>query len=515
MQKKKNTINATFITVTSVLILFNILIMMNSYNNVVHSFLFAFLFIIASGSLFYALLMKINSDEDKHKATKAILKRDNRIKELYYIDQLTGLNNKLKLLKDGESFIRENPSKPLTVIIMDIKDFQTFNSMRGTNEGDKLLKIIASVLRKCGEGYDYFTCGKVGSDDFAVILSGSKDIGVGFYNKFNEVLSKDLTIYGIEDEILFTVGAATYPHNSNSINSLYTKAASTLKIARENSNIGLNFYDDKIIKILIERRITENKLRNCLMNSEFELYYQPKVDLATEKVIGREALIRWIDDTNGIIPPSEFIPIAEESGLITEIDEWVINKACHQNSLWQSRNIGEPVQVSINISAQELYNNNLVQKISSVLNITGLDPQYLDIEITETMAMIDIKDSIQTMKELKKIGVTMSIDDFGTGYSSLAYLRELPIDILKIDKSFIDDIEISSKSVDIVRYIIGLAKSLGLKIVAEGIETRGQFEILKKLGCDYGQGYYFGRPVPADIIEFECCSRDFQRREIQ
>lgn len=514
VKNKDPNINENTLTIASLCVLFSFLITLNSNGHIVYAFLLLLFLVIAVTGVAYSLLLKYKYSKQQEETTAAILKRDNIIKDLSYVDELTGINNKRKLLKDGSEFINKNSSIKLAIICIDIKDFQNFNELRGIVQGDNILRIIASVLTKCGEGIKHFSVGKIGSDEYGIILEGDKDNAIKYYEKFNLLFNEELKENDISDEVSFTLGSAVYPQHAQNINALYEKARATLKISRENNSRNIAFFDEKVVQLMVKKRILEQKLRRAITNSNFVLYYQPKVDLKTGNIIGREALIRWIDAIEGMIPPDTFIPVAEKNGLIKDIDDWVIKNACYQNTFWHSKNIGEKVQISINISSQEFYQSNIVEKIKSALIETGLEPQYLDIEVTETMMMMNIDDAISTMKELKKLGVTISLDDFGTGYSSLAYLRELPIDVLKIDKSFIDELEVSQKGIDITKYIIGLAKSLGIKVVAEGIETKKQNDILIELGCDVGQGYYYGRPVSADIVEFEGYKKDFKTRGI-
>jgi len=244
----------------------------------------------------------------------------------------------------------------------------------------------------------------------------------------------------------------------------------------------------------------ESRLKRAIEKEEFMLFYQPQVDLETGKMVGTEALLRWQIPDHGMMPPSEFIPVAEQTGLIVPLGEWVLRAACAQNKYWQSGAYA-PVSVSVNLSGRQFHHRNLVEKIEGILRQTRLDPQWLDLEITETYAMQDADFTLSILKELKRMGVRISMDDFGTGYSSLSHLKHFPIDTLKIDRSFVKDLASDPKEEAIVSAIIVLAHSLGMDVVGEGVETAEELAILRKHHCDKIQGYYFSRPIPANDFE--------------
>lgn len=253
-------------------------------------------------------------------------------------------------------------------------------------------------------------------------------------------------------------------------------------------------------------------MRNAIEKDELVLYYQPRVDIKTGKTLSVEALVRWQHPEKGLIYPDEFIPLAEETGLIIPLGSWVLDTACHQIKNWQDK--GKPMTISVNLSAKQFYHGNLLEKIKSTLDTTGAPPELLELEITETLSLYDAASAIEVMKALRTMGVRIAMDDFGTGQSSLVNLKKLPIDTLKIDRSFIQDVELSLESASIVKMIVILGKTMHLNVTAEGVETKGQLEILQQYGCDEVQGYFFSRPIPLDKIEEYLAKNDECRIEI-
>jgi EAL domain-containing protein (putative c-di-GMP-specific phosphodiesterase class I) len=270
--------------------------------------------------------------------------------------------------------------------------------------------------------------------------------------------------------------------------------------AKELGKNNIQFFTESLNRKVAERIHIESLLRNALVNNEFVLHYQPKVDLTTMQVVGAEALIRWNSPELGFVSPIQFIHLAEETGLILQMGEWVIKTACEQAVAWQKAGY-EKLIMSVNLSARQFNQTHLLHSIKEILAKTGLDPQYLELELTESIVMTDVTASLKVLHEIKSLGVKISVDDFGTGYSSLSYLKDLPLDTLKIDKSFTDDIILHTDKAPIVQTIIALAKNLNLKIVAEGVESYEQVLYLKNHGCDEMQGYYFSRPKLAHEIE--------------
>ncbi len=296
------------------------------------------------------------------------------------------------------------------------------------------------------------------------------------------------------------VGAATYPHQGDEMSELCDNVTFVINNMKKMGNVGFQIFNSQLKEDILYQQGMAMELQEAIKNKEFILNYQPKIDTLMQKIVGMEALIRWKHPKKGIISPSVFIPVAEQEGLITQIGKWGLLEACLQNKRWQDKGY-EKYSVSVNISAIEFYQENILDIIKEALKISGLDAKYLELELTESMAMIDKNQTIVKMNEIRKLGVEVALDDFGTGYSSLSYLKALPIDVLKLDRSFIIEIEKDDISKSITQTMINLAKILNIKTVAEGVETKEQAELLKEMGCHMIQGYYYDKPLTAKLFE--------------
>ena len=294
-----------------------------------------------------------------------------------------------------------------------------------------------------------------------------------------------------------SVGIAVYPHDGQTPDVLIERADIAMYSAKKSGRDNFQFFNAEMNERLFERLRIEDDLRKAIKHNEFVLHYQPQVNLATGKVVGMEALIRWQHPERGMVPPNLFIGVAEETGLICAIGDWVIRTACAQNMAWQRAGFGH-LRIAINLSARQFAQRDLVGSIAGVLEETGMNAHDLEIELTESLVMGDVETAIDVLRNLKKLGVKLSIDDFGTGYSSLSYLKRFPIDVLKIDQSFMRDIVLDTDAATIVSLIISLAHTLRLGVIAEGVETEVQLAYLRRHGCDEMQGYFFSRPVPAE-----------------
>jgi diguanylate cyclase (GGDEF)-like protein/PAS domain S-box-containing protein len=412
-----------------------------------------------------------------------------------YHDDLTGLRNRRSLREDLTQWINEHKkTNQMALIFLDLNRFKFVNDTLGHNIGDRILQLVSKRLfihlHEKAELYRF------GGDEFIIVLKHqSRDEVIEFTR---EITSLFLNPFFIDKEKLYlttSLGVSLFPKDGQNFETLVKKADSAMYLAKENGSNAIQFYTVDMYESMKKTMKMEGALRQAIDEEEFVLYYQPQIDLRSRKMIGLEALIRWEHPTLGMIPPSEFIPLAEETGLIIPISKWVLETACKQNKQWQENGV-TPMRVAVNISSY-LFKEDLVTIVSRILSETQLEPCYLELELTESiMQTPEIAKPI--LKELKELGVRLSIDDFGTGYSSLAYLRDFPIDSLKIDRSFVE--EIQKDNGVIVKTIIDMASHLSVSVIAEGIETEDQLSFLSQLRCYEGQGFLFCRPLPGSEL---------------
>lgn len=417
-------------------------------------------------------------------------------------DALTGLANR-NLLRDRlsqEIAYAVRYGHPIWVMFVDLDRFKFVNDTLGHQAGDLLLKAVAERLQSSVRETD--TVARLGSDEFVLVLPERIDEGLATsaVQRIMDAVAKPLKIEGHEFFISCSVGMAVYPADGNSPEDLIRHADIAMYRAKETGRNNFQFYTPAMNERALERLRIEGDLHNALERHEFVLHYQPRVDLESGEIVGMEALIRWQHPELGMVPPGRFIGIAEENGLIVPIGAWVIRTACVQNKAWQDAGLRN-LRMSVNLSARQFAQRDLVQSIAAVLEETGLAPDCLEIELTESLVMADVDRAIGILRELKALGVKMSIDDFGTGYSSLSYLKRFPIDVLKIDQSFVHDITVDPDDAAIVASIISLAHNLRLHVIAEGVETEAQLAYLQRHGCDQIQGYFFSPPVSTDAFE--------------
>jgi diguanylate cyclase (GGDEF)-like protein len=379
-------------------------------------------------------------------------------------------------------------------VFVDLDRFKYINDTLGHDVGDRLLQVMAERLTSAVAESD--TVARLGGDEFVLLLHGQA--GPDTVSLVLEQLLPKIAAplrYGQSDlEVTCSIGVALYPDDGSDPATLLKHADSAMYRAKEQGRNNFQFFTEDLNKAIKERFVLESQLRRALERGQFELHYQPRIDLATRKIIGAEALIRWHLPGHGMVSPGTFIPVAEEIGLIGPISEWVLQTACAQNQRWLEA--GFPCVVSVNISPQQFRGDNLVPLIAGVLSDTRMDARCLEIEITESTVMHAGERMVEMLHGIKKLGVHISVDDFGTGYSSLSYLKRFPVDRLKVDRSFVQHIADADDAV-IVRAIIALGHNLGLKVVAEGVETEEQIEFLRANGCDELQGYFFSKPVSA------------------
>ncbi|WP_367569147.1 EAL domain-containing protein [Lacrimispora sp.] len=427
---------------------------------------------------------------------------ENEISYMAYHDHLTGLANR-RLFRDRLSqaiALAKRTEKMVGVIFIDLDSFKTINDTLGHEGGDVLLKVISEKLSNSVRQSD--TVSRFGADKFLVMinnLSYERDI-ISMIENMMLILNQPLVVDGQEFNLTTSAGIAMYPFDGTETDSLIKNADIALYKAKEKGKNQYVLCSSALKDEIMNKIKITNNLYRALEREEFYLTYQPQIDLTTGKIIGLEALIRWNHPELGFVSPAVFIPFAEQAGLISKIGEWVLSTACEQNKKWQTEG-HPPICVAVNVSAKQLRNPDFVAQVKNILETSGLDPRYLEVEITESAAMSETNDIIKYLSDIRKLGVMISIDDFGTDYSSLSRLKELPIDKIKIDKQFIDSIEEREKDKAIVRTIINLAKNLDLKVIAEGVENENQLQFLKQELCDEVQGYYYYMPMTAQDIE--------------
>jgi diguanylate cyclase (GGDEF)-like protein len=421
-------------------------------------------------------------------------------------DNLTQLPNRLLLEDRIEQAIAssQRSGKRLAVMFVDLDRFKIVNDSMGHHYGDKLLREVAERLRTTLRAED--TIARVGGDEFIVLAKDLPDAQSAgqMADKVVSALVQPYFIDRQEQNISASVGIAIYPDDGADMRTLMSNADSAMYHAKKMGRNNSQFFTPEMNQAASERLELERALRRAVENDEFELYYQPKVDVASGRIGAMEALVRWRHPTRGIVSPAEFIPLSEELGLIIPLGAWVLLTACQQNKRWQEAGLA-PLRVAVNLSAVQFRQRNLAEFVAQILADTGLDPSWLELEVTESVVMQNAEDATDTLMQLHGQGIHISIDDFGTGYSSLSYLKRFPLDTLKIDRSFVRDISTNPDDAAIVKSVIALAHSLRLKVIAEGVETAEQLDYLRSLGCDEYQGYYRSKPVTA--AEFEALMR--------
>jgi diguanylate cyclase (GGDEF)-like protein/PAS domain S-box-containing protein len=435
---------------------------------------------------------------------------EQRITHVAQHDVLTGLPNR-SLLQDrlGQAVAYSmRCAHPVWVMLIDLDRFKFVNDSMGHKAGDVLLVTVAARLRSALRDTD--TVARLSGDEFVVILTEHEDqkLSVDVVQRLMDSVAQPVMLGSKEFFVTCSIGVAVFPTDGAPAESLIEHADIAMYRAKKLGRNNFQFYTPAMNEEAMERVRIESALRNALERDEFVLHYQPQVDLASGEIVGMEALIRWQHPEMGMVAPSRFIGVAEETGLIVQIGAWVMRAACQQNQAWQQAGLGK-LCVAVNLSARQFGAANLIAEIRAVLAETGLPPGCLEIELTESLFMSDVTLAVELLHAMKALGINLSIDDFGTGYSSLSYLSRFPIDVLKIDRSFVAEITRDSNDAAIVASIIALAHNLKLAVIAEGVETEEQLDYLRRHGCDEMQGYYFSRPLPA--AEFEALLRQ-QRR---
>ncbi len=438
----------------------------------------------------------IFTDITERKASEA------RIEYMAHHDGLTGLPNR-SLFRErfamAVAYALRSGSKA-ALLLIDLDRFKAINDSLGHGVGDDLLRGVAKRLQESVRDTD--TVSRQGGDEFLVVLSDLHDIdAIGqVVGKMLEAGERPFFIQGQEVGVSLSVGVAVCPDDGEDFDTLLKMAETAMYHAKEAGRNTYRFFDQRMNVDAVARLQTTTGLRHALVRNEFRLYYQPQIDIASGRVIGVEALIRWLHPEKGLVPPAQFIPVAEDSGLIVPIGEWVLNEACRQAVAWQRA--GRPeLTMAVNLSAIQFRRGDIEQTVMGALARSGLEPRYLELELTESLLLTNTEHVLATVQRLKSLGLKLSIDDFGTGYSSLAYLKRFAVDRLKIDQSFVRDMASDSEAASIVRAIIQMARSLNLRTVSEGVEDERLLDYLRVLRCDEAQGYYFARPMPAAELE--------------
>jgi diguanylate cyclase (GGDEF)-like protein/PAS domain S-box-containing protein len=415
---------------------------------------------------------------------------EERVDYLAYFDVLTGVPNRALFVdRLQEGIVRAQGSTHMAVLAIDIDRFKLINDVFGFDAGDELLKVItARLLASVGEGD---TVARVGNDEFDVVLHNiarPSDV-VSAVNRIMKSISQSVILRGEEIVMSFAVGVTLFPDDGEDAETLIRNAHLALSKAKAQGKNNFQFYAPGIIEKASETLVMEKRLSSALKKEEYLVYYQPYVDMTTKRFGGAEALIKWKSDKHGLVSPKKFIPMLEDAGMIIDVGEWVLKTACRQIREWDRGRSLFPV--AVNLSSMQFHHKYLVEMVENTIKEAGVDPACLTLEVTEGIVMHDLDYTSKVLRELKSLGVTISVDDFGTGYSSLSYLKRLPVDNVKIDMSFVQDITTDPDAASIVMAITSLARSLNLKTIAEGVETEEQWKILRLLRCDMGQGFYF------------------------
>ena len=437
---------------------------------------------------------------------------EQQIQHIAHHDVLTGLPNRA-LLRDRLAqamALARRKGRALWVLLIDLDRFKFVNDSLGHKAGDLLLKTIAARLQSSLRESD--TVARLSGDEFVAILCEEADeiLGIGVVQRVMEAVAQPVLLDGKEFFVTCSIGVAVYDMTqfdapgdvtlNGETQNLIEQADIAMYSAKKQGRNNIKFYTKAMNQATLERLRIETALRNALERGQFVLHYQPQLDLATGRIVGVEALLRWRHPELGMVAPSRFIALAEDTGLIVPIGAWVMRTACAQMQAWHAAGLGS-LRLAVNLSARQFNEPNLVASIAAVLAETGLAPASLELELTESLFMHDVALAVSQLHDMKALGVQLSIDDFGTGYSSFAYLRTFPIDVLKIDRSFVGDVASDADDAAIVVSIIALAHNLKLRVVAEGVETAEQLDYLRRHGCDEAQGYYFSHPLPAQDIE--------------
>lgn len=472
---------------------------------------YAYLFYFLSAGALFLILVRQQQIKIQHQ-----LANERKLHKLAYFDSLTGLPNRQSFYESMERFLSlaKRGKYKAGVMFIDLDRFKRINDTLGHNFGDKVLMQVAERLRQSVRNSDFVgrnyevksfknEIARLGGDEFTVFLShlDNADETANVTQRIIDSISQPITVDGYEVSVTPSIGIAMYPENGTTVQELMKHADVAMYQAKEGGRRTFKYYSNSLNDRALERLQLEEYMRAALQNEEFELYYQPQVDLKTNKITKAEALLRWTHPELGFVSPADFIPIAEESGIIIELGDWILQEACFQAREWHEA--GLDIRVSVNVSSVQFKQTNLVDNVKNALELSELPKHLLELELTESAVMSDVEDNIGRLQMFKDMGIRIAVDDFGTGYSSLSYLKKFPIDTLKIDRSFIMDIDTNENDAAIVKAIMLLADTMQLNVVAEGVETLEQLRIIDNYGAQYIQGYFFSRPLPpAEFTKF-------------
>jgi diguanylate cyclase (GGDEF)-like protein/PAS domain S-box-containing protein len=444
-----------------------------------------------------------------HLAGIAIERRETaeRIRFMAHHDALTGLPNRLMLdtyLETAMADARQS-GQWLALAFLDLDNFKLVNDSLGHKAGDELLRTVAQRMSLCVRKADMII--RVGGDEFIILLTGlqaDRALVLSRFEGIRAAVARPMTLAGQTLQVSCSMGVVCYPEQGETAGELLANADAAMYRAKAFGRNNLKLFSSEMAEAARAKLVQVEALRRALAEGEFALHYQPQMDLSTGRVFAAEALLRWNHPQRGLVSPGDFVPLAEETGLIVDIGEWVLDAACRQNRAWQDMGLA-PIVVSVNVSARQFAEKAWVTRVARTLQETGLSPCFLELELTESLIMQDVPQAIATMHELEALGVRLAIDDFGTGYSSLSALKRFPVNRLKIDRSFVKDIPGDADDMAITAAIISLAQKLQLDVIAEGVETQAQLDFLREAGCNEIQGYWLSRPLPPQAFAEGFC----------
>lgn len=430
-----------------------------------------------------------------------LIKSEEELYQFAYYDPLTKLPNRLHFQKFLAEFIKKSDRNKdmFAILFLDLNRFKQVNDTLGHEAGDKLLQIISNRIKSLE--HDDMKVFRLGGDEFVAIINGITNVN-DISDTTNQILQIIKAPIELKDNTLYigaSIGISIFPDDGEDIGTLVKNADMAMYSSKEEGGQQARFFKKRMEESFTEKMLLDHGLHEALQDNQFELYYQPKINSSTGKISGMEALIRWNHPKFGTISPATFIPLAEDLGLIVDIDRWCINQACKQLKFWQDKGYAK-VPVAVNLSAKNFHQTDLIKTLTDILEKTGLEPQYLNLEITESIFIREIDHVIEKIKQIHRLGISISIDDFGIGYSSLNHLLNLPIQEIKLDQFFVRDINQNKRKEAIVKTIVLMAHELNLNVVAEGVETIEELDTLRQFQCNEFQGYFFSKPLTADKL---------------